>query len=139
MNHSQPPGPDSWFDGPVFRITRRRLLEEGSLQDISAIAREAGIVFPTAVTAGLWAAYGDSPIAAESPRFALMLCWMLRLAERELIPARRFEDELSQTIFFRLFVRERTSGLYGMAEVKAVRNLGDDLEPVVTLLLPDED
>ena len=137
--HPQDPDPGPRFDGQVFRITRQQLLAEGALLDISAIAREAGLVFPTAITAGLWAAYGDARTAGESPRFALVLCWMLRFAARDLIPVRRFQDALSETLFFGLFVQERATGLYRMAEVKAVCDPGDNLELVITLLLPDED
>ena len=141
MSNHHPPDPDPgpWFDGQVFRITRQQLLAEGALQDISAIACEAGLLFPTAITAGLWAAYGDARTAGESPRFALVLCWMLRFAIRDLIPARRFKDPFSETLFFGIFVQERATGQFRLAEVKAVCDPGDNLEPVITLLLPDED
>lgn len=141
MSNHLPQDPDRgpWFDGQVFRITRQQLLAEGALLDISAIAREAGLVFSTAITAGLWAAYGDARTAAESPRFVLVLCWMLRFAIRDLIPARRFKDPFSETLFFGIFVQERATGEYRLAEVKAVCDPGDNLEPVITLLLPEED
>ena len=141
MSNHLPQDPDRgpWFDGQVFRITRQQLLAEGALLDISAIAREAGLVFSTAITAGLWAAYGDARTAAESPRFVLVLCWMLRFAIRDLIPARRFKDPFSETLFFGIFVQERATGEYRLAEVKAVCDPGDNLEAVITLLLPEED
>ena len=141
MNNHQPSDPDPGprFDGQVFRITRQQLLAEGALLDISAVAREAGLVFPTAITAGLWAAYGDARTAGKSPRFALVLCWMLRFAARDLIPVRRFKDPFSETLFFGLFVQERATGEYRLAEVKAVCDPGDNLEPAITLLLPEED
>jgi hypothetical protein len=141
MNNHQPSDPDPGprFDGQVFRITRQQLLADGVLLDISAIAREAALVFPTAITAGLWAAYGDARTAEGSPRFALVLCWMLRFAARDLIPVRRFKDALSETLFFGLFVQERATGQFRLAEVKAVCDPGDNLEPVITLLLPEED
>ena len=141
MSNHLPQDPDRgpWFDGQVFRITRQQLLAEGALLDISAIAREAGLVFSTAITAGLWAAYGDARTAGESPRFVLVLCWMLRFAIRDLIPARRFKDPFSETLFFGIFVQERATGQFRLAEVKAVCDPGDNLEPVITLLLPEED
>ena len=141
MNNHQPSDPDPGprFDGQVFRITRQQLLADGVLLDISAIAREAALVFPTAITAGLWAAYGDARTAEGSPRFALVLCWMLRFAARGLVPVRRFKDALSETLFFGLFVQERATGQFRLAEVKAVCDPGDNLEPVITLLLPEED
>lgn len=52
--------PDDLYGEVVFRVTRRALIEEGALLDISTTAREAGIIFPVAITAGLWAAYGDA-------------------------------------------------------------------------------
>ena len=141
MNNHQPSDPDPGprFDGQVFRITRQQLLADGVLLDISAIAREAALVFPTAITAGLWAAYGDARTAEGSPRFALVLCWMLRFAARGLVPVRRFKDPFSETLYFRLFVQERATGQFRLAEVKAVCDPGDNLEPVITLLLPEED
>jgi hypothetical protein len=141
MNNHQPSDPDPGprFDGQVFRITRQQLLADGVLLDISAIAREAALVFPTAITAGLWAAYGDARTAEGSPRFALVLCWMLRFAARGLVPVRRFKDPFSETLYFRLFVQERATGQFRLAEVKAVCDPGDNLELVITLLLPEED
>jgi hypothetical protein len=101
MSNHHPQDPDSGrgFDRQVFRVTRQQLLAEGATLDISPVAREAALVFPTAITTGLWAAYGDARIAGQSPRFALVLCWMLRFAARGLIPVRPFKDPFSETLF----------------------------------------
>jgi hypothetical protein len=44
------------FYGPVIsRYTRAQAIDDGVLVDVSALAREAGIGFPTVITAGLHA------------------------------------------------------------------------------------
>ena len=136
---SEPDQPEDLYGEVVFRITRRELIEDGTLLDISTTAREAGIVFPTALTAGLWADYGDAESPAESVGFVWDLCWMLRCAIRDAIPCRKFKDEFSETRFFHLLVKVRATGRTKLVEVKAVCGPGDDMEPVITLLLPGED
>ena len=131
--------PDDPYGEVVFRVTRRALIEEGTLLDISITAREAGIIFPVAITTGLWAAYGDAESLEASVGFLWDLCWMLRCAVRDAIPCRKFRDEFSETRFFHLFVKVRATGDSKLAEVKAVCGPGDDLEPVITMLLPEED
>jgi hypothetical protein len=131
--------PDDLYGEVVFRITRRQLMEEGTLLDISTTAREAGIIFPVAITAGLWAAYGDAESPDASVGFVWDLCWMLRCAVRGAIPCRKFKNELSETRFFQLIVKLRATGDSKLAEVKAVCGPGDEMEPVITILLPEED
>src|ERR1035441_6723236 len=82
--------PDDLYGEVVFRVTRRALIEEGALLDISITAREAGIIFPVAITAGLWAAYGDAESLEASVGFLWDLCWMLRY--RNAVKASLAED-----------------------------------------------
>ena len=131
--------PDDFWGDVVFRITRRQLLEEGALLDISTTAREAGIVFHTAITAGLWAAYGDAQTVEASVGFVWDLCWMLRCAAKGAIPCRKFKDAFSETLFFHIFVKAHGNGHAKFVEVKAVCGPGDNMESVITLLLPNED
>jgi hypothetical protein len=39
----------------IYQYTRAQAIEDGVLIDVSEKAREAGIIFPTAVTAAAWA------------------------------------------------------------------------------------
>jgi len=76
-------------------------------------------VFPTAITAGCGPPTGDA-----RPRGVPEVCagalLDAALCARDLIPVRRFKDPFSETLFFGLFVQERATGEYRLAEVKAV-------------------
>lgn len=118
----------------IHTYTRAEALADGVLVDVTETAREAGILHPTALTAAVWAECVRVPEGVDGQDEVGRLwdvLWMLRLA------ARRQCDGGSETRF-QLFVRNRGC-VPDMVELKAVCGPGDELEPVITVMLPDED
>jgi len=118
----------------ISSYTRREMIENGDLIDVSETAREAGIRYPTAITAAAWQLCVTVPLGvtgqAQNGRLWDVL-FMLASAAR---------GSTGDTIHFQLHVRndnrERTPPL---VQLKAVCGPGDDAEPVITVMLPDED
>ncbi len=68
------------FGEPIYSYTRADALRDGVLVDLSERAKRAGIKYPTACTAGVWALIGTMPescTAEESVRLAAVLAALL--------------------------------------------------------------
>jgi hypothetical protein len=111
--------------------TRAQAIEDGQLVDVSADARKAGITFPVALTAAVYAACVAVPprrtgIEDVAGRLWDVL-WMLRLA------ARRGGSRIEFTV--------QCSTRKGRRNVrlKALCGPGDDARPVITVMTVDED
>lgn len=119
----------------IFRYTRKQAIEDGVLIDVTSAAQEAGIGFPVAVTDTLWSKYIEPDENAkkqgETENWRLWdVVYMFRLA------AENAAGNVSETIFKVAFPME---GSYREVELKAVCGPGDDAEPVITIMLPNED
>ncbi len=119
----------------IYAYTRAQAIEDGVLIDVSSVAKEAGIKFPVAMTSTVWGEYVEVPegVSCQDERGRLWdILWMLRCN------AKRGGD----TVFFKLYVRnhnrERLTGR-DLVTLKAVCGAGDTPEPVITIMLPDED
>ena len=118
----------------ISRYSRAQAIEDGVLVDVSDMAQEAGFRFPVAVTQAVWAdvvtpteedrSYGQS----EDGRLWDVL-WMLKCA----IPTTSDPQELHYKL---LVSRGRKKHL---VQLKALCGPGDDAEPVITIMKPDED
>jgi hypothetical protein len=116
----------------ISRYTRAQALEDGELVDVSEAAREVGIRFPVAVTRAVWSAYVALLPAAEradnDERGRLHdVVWMLRCG----IARHREETDFLYVVT----VRARPSRV----QLRAICGPGDEGEPVITVLLPEED
>jgi hypothetical protein len=118
----------------ISSYTRREMIENGELIDVSEPAREAGIRYPTALTAAAWQQCVAVPrgVTGQDERG--------RLWDVLFLLAVRARASSGDTIHFQLHVRndnrERTPPL---VQLKAICGPGDDAEPVITVMLPDED
>jgi hypothetical protein len=121
------------FGKVIHSYSRADALEDGYLVDVSETAREAGIKYPVAMTRTVRdgyitpdprsVPYGQS----ESGRLWDTL-WMLRNA------ARRGGTEILFQLYFIMKERQRR-----LITLKAICGPGDDAEPVITIMLPEED
>lgn len=114
--------------------TRAQALEDGVLVDVSATAVEVGIKFPVAVTRAVWDDVVEPDESAkkhcESVRGRLWdVLWMLRKA----IAAQGG----GSTITYRVIATK--GGRKHTIELKSVCGPGDTPEPVITVMLPNED
>jgi hypothetical protein len=104
------------------------------LIEVSAVAREAGIRYPTALTRSVWEQYVRVPPGVEAQDEAGRLwdiLWMLRYG----ICAAKGDGP---TLHYRLHVRN-TNGWPKPVTLKCVCAPDDDGTPCLTVMLPEED
>jgi hypothetical protein len=118
----------------IHRYTRAEAIADGVLVDVSSVAREAGIRYPTALTRAVWercVAVPPGVLCQDEPGRLWDIVWMLSLAIRQ---------SKGTLVHFALHVRndnkERTPPL---VRLKAICGPGDDAEPVLTVTMPNED
>jgi hypothetical protein len=137
------------FGEPIYTYTRAQAIEDGQLIDVSTTAREAGIVWPVALTSTAWAdcvEWTDATEArkgytgqSESGRL-WDVCWMLsrvvlRAARQGLqaSPAHPMYVELLRTPREGRGVRPR------LVHLKFIVGPDDNGRPCITVMLPNED
>lgn len=129
---------DEFFGEVISTYSRAQALEDGVLTDVSTMAREAGITFPVALTSGLVAKLTPSAKAKSSGQSFEGRLWdclfILRLCIQGGLPARKEQGPgPGQTLHYKFMVSRK------YVFVKAVCGPGDDLEPTITLMTPEED
>jgi hypothetical protein len=118
----------------IFSYTRAQALADGVLVDVSQMAREAGFVYPVALTSAVWSEYVAVPagVEAQDEKGRLWdILWMLSLAAKRAKP-------LTGTLLFQLYVRNNNRSAR-LVTLKAVCGPSDDGSPCVTVMLPEED
>ena len=122
-------------DTPViFAYTRQQAITDGVLVDVSRTASEAGFRYPVALTRTVWERFVRVPEACpwqdESGRLWDIL-WMLRWAGSQ-------SGQDGRLNRFSLVVENDGEGSRPV-ELKAHCGPGDHAEPVITVMLPEED
>jgi hypothetical protein len=125
------------FEGAdlIHRYTRADAVRDGELIDVSPTAREAGIRYPVALTRAAWGRCVAVPpgVACQDEAGRLWdLVWMLRCA----IARQGGGRVVAFALHVRNDNRERTPPL---VRLKAACGPGDEGEPVLTVMMPDED
>jgi hypothetical protein len=126
----------------VHSYSRAQAIADGVLHDVSNVAKDAGFRIPVAMSTGLWAACvawteADTERTGvpqdESGRLWDVL-WMAGHA------ARVHRDHPGPRVNFKLMCVPRDGGRRAlMRELSIHVGPGDCGEPVITLMLPDED
>lgn len=125
----------SMFTGEnlIFAYTRAEAIADGVLKDLTRLAREAGLRYPTAITAAAWAAAieppDDCPGQSTEGR-AWDVLQLLRWQAKNAGPSDRID--------FQVRVQVSASAWQDIA-LKAMVHPGDEGEPVITVMLPHED
>jgi hypothetical protein len=123
-----------WENAEIISVYKRaQAIEDGFLVDVSKDAREAGFKYPVAITRVAWGKYVEIPTGVTGQDIAGRLwdiLWMLR----HYIKISSVDDR----IMFRLYVRNDNRKAK-MVTLKALCGPGDDAEPVITIMLPEED
>jgi len=114
--------------------TREQAIKDGVLVDITNTAKEAGIRFPVAITINAWNKCVAVPIGLEGRQDEdgrlWDVIWMLKVAINNAGKTDR--------IYYKLLVVGKDKRQH-MTTLKAVVGPGDNYEPVITIMLPDED
>lgn len=127
------------FGDIIYTYTRSQAIEDGQLIDISTTAKEAGFKIPVAVTQAVWHSYIEwenvkNKKAAQTTEGRLWdVISILRFA------CKRFQDK--SEIKYRLYVvsSDRQVIKPSLIELKAIISAGDNGEPVITIMLSNED
>lgn len=118
----------------IYRYSRADAISDGILLDVSDTAREAGIVYPVAITAAVHANYVRVPdgVTAQDERGRLWdIVFMLYFAIK-----RAPEGD---TLLYTVFIRNTNDDAPKPVKFKALCHPGDLGEPVVTVMMPNED
>ena len=117
----------------IFAYTRAEALADGVLKDITELAREAGLKYPTAITAAAWAAAIEPPddcpgqsVEGRAWDALQLLRWQAKNAGQ------------SNRIDFQVRVQVSANAWHDIA-LKAMVHAGDEGEPVITVMLRHED
>ncbi|MCY2991731.1 MAG: hypothetical protein NTY19_28235 [Planctomycetota bacterium] len=113
--------------------SRAQAIADGLLVDVSEMAQEAGIKHPMAVTAAVWAQYITVPDGVEGQDEQGRLWDVLNMFR---FAALRSAGQ--DTLRFEVLVRNDNTTPKPVT-LKAICGPGDTPEPVLTILLPDED
>jgi hypothetical protein len=140
-SQAQPAEKGFWDDAEIiYAYTRAQAIEDGVLVDVSKTAKEAGFVYPVAMTSAAWAdcvAWSDEDTKRQVPQdeFGRLwdVLWMAKIAVKQgnggtqlLYPLHRVP-------------RGGKAQKPRLIHLKLVCGPGDTPEPVITIMLPDED
>lgn len=120
--------------GPILHsITREDLLRDGALVDVSELAKEAGFTMPVVVGRSVWEAYVEVPpnvVGQDETGRLWDILWMLACRIRH--------GAAGSSLLYTLLVRNDNRRPRPV-QLKALCGPGDQGEPVITILMPDED
>jgi len=121
---------DEVFGDYISVYTRQQAIEDGTLIDVSSVAKEAGIKFPVALTRAVWTKYVEVPtnITCQDEQGRLWdIVWMFKK-----------QIQAGDQMTFKVYVRN-SAGRPKLETLKAVCGPGDNTEPVITIMLTNED
>ena len=120
------------FGEVISSYSRSQAIEDGALVDVSRMAREAGIKAPICMTRAAWSLCVSVPrgVECQDEKGRLWdVLWMLRCNIRGTPGC-----EIRYTVLVRNDNRRPRP-----VSLKAIMGPGDNAEPVITIMLPDED
>jgi hypothetical protein len=120
----------------IFSYNRRQALQDGVLVEVSDLAREAGFKWPIALTDHLYHSYvvPALDLVAEGQSITGRL-WDVLTVLRHTIQCSKDDTFLRFSVLFQM-----ESGFAPIPiELVSVCGPGDDGEPVITVMLPDDD
>jgi hypothetical protein len=121
-------------DDLISVYTRAQAIEDGELVDVSAVAREAGFVYPVALTRAVWSLIENIPARLKGIEDLQGRLWDVLYMAR--LAARRGG---SVTIYSLILNRVENGRARRNLQLKMHCGPGDQGDPVITISLPDED
>jgi len=119
----------------IFSYSRKQAIEDGVLVDVSSLAKQVGSRYPVAVTRVVWDAWivpdeGARRLGETEQGRLWDLLWVLHSV------IKRQQPEGDRVFFSVLFTK---GGKKQLVRLKSICGPGDNLEPVVTIMPPEED
>ena len=140
-NTSNQQSAESFFGNVISTYTRTQAIEDGVLIDVGSMANEAGFKWPVAVTAAVWAdciAWTEDDCRQQVYQDESGRLWdVLYLASHAIRTSKRSGDRLLFQ-FYRV-PRDGHSTEAVLVTLRLIVGPGDSGEPVITILLPNED
>jgi len=119
--------------GPIiYSYTREQAIADGVLVDVSKTAREAGFLWPFAMTAEVWNLIERIPKKYSHEDIAGRLWDVLMVARASIRSAQRQQDVILFDVILHQDHHEKV-------RLKLHSGPGDRGEPVLTLMLPEQD
>lgn len=142
-------GPGHPFTGAeiISSYSRAQAIEDGFLVDVSAMAREAGIKYPTAITMGVWGdVVNPSETAKANGESESGRLWDVLQMLRFAVIAKRKQAELKvgdngspeDAIWYEVSATDER-GFAVTHKLWSKCGPGDTAEPVITIMLTSED
>ena len=128
--------PADFWGEPIHIYTRAEALADGGLVDVTDTAQEAGFAVPTAITAQVWADVNGIPRSKQGLQDVAGRLWDLLYMGRVAAGRAASEAPGQHEILYRLHMDVGRQRLY-LAKLHV--GPGDEGEPVVTIMRPDED
>ncbi len=117
----------------IFSYTRAQAIDDGVLVDVSELAREAGFRFPVALTRAVWCQCVEVTEKDDCQDETGRLWDILNVLRFSI---RSAKDE--QVLYFDVLVAKDGKPAKPH-RLKSHCGPGDNAEPVITIMLPDED
>ena len=128
-------------DAPIiYSYSRADMVADGSMIEVpQKLCREAGIVVPVGILSSIWSdcvEWSEADSERQTHQDETGRLWDILYMFRE--TARRCKGD---TVLFKIARIPRDGRSTGPqeTELKAIIGPGDTMEPVVTIMLPDED
>jgi hypothetical protein len=142
MYHSTKTDPTAELFGEVISTyTRAQALEDGVLVDAGPMAKEVGFRYHTAITAAAWSdcvAWTDADSERQVHQDQSGRLWdVLYMAQHAIRTSRNHGDRLTFELY--RVPRDGRSTEAKITTLKLIVGPGDQGEPVITILLSDED
>jgi len=115
----------------IFKYTRQQALDDGVLIDISEIAKEAGIKYPVAVTQGVYQVLNDTQVLGQDFKGRT---WDMLMIFRLSIKAAGGDVSHFAPLFLLQAEKQPEP-----VQMWAKCGPGDDMSPVITIMLEGED
>ncbi len=135
------PGSGSLFGDLIYSYTRAQAIEDGILIDATEMAREVGFKWPVALTAAAWAdcvAWSDADNERQAYQDQSGRLWdVLFMASFAVRTAKNANRQLQFGL--QRIPRNGCSTESQRLVLKLILGPGDDGEPVITIMLPEED
>lgn len=119
----------------IYSYTRKQAIADGVLVDVSKVAQEAGIKYPVAVTSTLW----ESLIKPTPELEAQGQSFDGRLWDLLFMFAFYARAATNSILIYECLFQMQPSEEPELRKIKAVIGPGDTTDPVITIMLPEED
>jgi hypothetical protein len=132
---------ESFFGNVISTYTRAQAIEDGVLVDVGSTAQEAGFKWPVALTSSVWAdcvAWTEDDNRHQVYQDESGRLWdVLYMASHAI----RTRKQSGNQLLFQLYrvPRDGHSTEAVLVTLKLIVGPGDAGEPVITILLPNED